>query len=115
MDPVSNVDRIVLILQQRLRDRTRAVAHSTTNQPASKPPADALASVQALAAVEGVDEGQLRRALIQNVLADQFGAELINDAKFQQVVEGVTQTINADGQASELLGRAIHELRASAR
>jgi hypothetical protein len=111
MDPISNVDRLVLLLRQRLSERSRGGAGATRrDRAAAKPDA-----VRALDGVRDLDDRQLRRALVQNVLTDQFGAEMINEAQFQQMVDRVTETIEDDAAASALLGRLVAELRAAAR
>ncbi|HWE45780.1 MAG TPA: hypothetical protein VG407_07105 [Caulobacteraceae bacterium] len=116
MDPISNVDQIVLILRQRLQERARAAASKNKTPPGvsnARRPAR-LQSVRSLAAVEGVDDPQLRRTLVQNILSDQFGAELVNEAQFQQVVDQVTVALEENEQASVLLTRLVSELRAGA-
>jgi hypothetical protein len=117
MDPISNVDRLVFLLRQRLSERSKLgpAARSGGKAAAGERPGTGLDPVHALAAVDGVDDRQLRRALIQNILADQLGPKLLNEAKFQQVVDRVTETIESDGGASQLLARLVGELRASAR
>ncbi|MEO8114925.1 MAG: hypothetical protein ABI655_11110 [Phenylobacterium sp.] len=116
MDPISNVDRLVFLLRQRLLERAKAGPATRAQKVASGERAAAgLDHIHALAAIDGVDDRQLRRALVQNILADQFGASLLNEAKFQQVVDRVTETIEGDGGASKLLTRLVGELRASAR
>jgi hypothetical protein len=116
MDPVTNVDQLVLLLRQRLAERSRtpggAAPRKADAADAHGPSVDPL---RALAAVDGVDERQLRRALVQSILADQFGAPLINDAKFQQVVDRVAETIEAEPDAARLLGRMVGALKASVR
>lgn len=113
MDPVSNVDRLVLMLRQRLetRDRTRGPARKADAR--AQQAAGGLAAAQALAAVEAVDERQLRRALIQGLLADQLGPELLNAPRFQQVVDRVLGAIEADGSGRALLDRISAEIRAT--
>ncbi len=112
MDPISNADRLLLLLRQKLLDRSKAAASGRAARPAAQRPSNAgLGSVQALAGIEGVDERQLRRALIQALLADQLGEGLINEAEFQQVVERVTSAIGEDRVAASLLGRVIEDLR----
>lgn len=116
MDPISNVDQIVLILRQRLQERTRAVT-SKSKAPAAASNAGRpakLLSVRSLASVEGVDDPQLRRTLVENILSDQFGADLVNEGEFQQVVDQVTTALEDDEQASALLTRLVSELRAGA-
>jgi len=115
MDPISNIDRLVLVLRQRLQEQARTSAHRAGERSrADRAEARGLDSVQALAGVEGVDDHQLGRALIQSILADHFGPELINDAKFQQVVDRVTETLEQDEGGAALLGRMVGELRGSA-
>jgi len=112
MDPISNVDRLVLLLRQRLAERSTATRNSAAARRSSPPPADA---VRALAAVEGMDERHLRRALIQNLLSDVFGQRLVNEAQFQQVVDRVTQTIEDDPDTARLLQRVVGDLKTAAR
>lgn len=114
MDAISNVDRLVLVLRQRLQERARRAAANSSDRSASAD-TNRLEKLHALAAVEGVDDRQLGRALIQNILADQFGAGLINDAKFQQLVDRVTETLREDEAGDALLGRMVTELRDAAR
>jgi hypothetical protein len=116
MDPVSNVDHIVLLLRQRLLERTKAPATGGhARAAATKPSTASLDTLQALAAVETLDDRQLRRALVQNILVEALGSQLLNDAKFQRVVDRVTETLEADPAMGRLLGRLVGELRLSAR
>lgn len=113
MDPVSNADRLVRILRQRLQERSR-----TGNRGAAGGQAESASrgsGLQALAAVAGVDDRHMRRSLIQSILTDQFGTDLLNDAKFQTVVDQVTETLEQDPQGARLLNRMVAELRAAAR
>ena len=112
MDPISNVDRLVLLLRQRLQERERAKGASRTSRPNRQVEPRA---VEALAALEGVDERQFRRSLIQGLLSDQFGQGVINDAKFQQVVDRVLGALEDDPKGRELLDRISREMRAAAR
>jgi hypothetical protein len=113
MDPVSNVDRLVLLLRQRLSERAatqRGGAAASRRRPQA--PAD---MVRELAAVEGLDDRRLRRALIQSLLADAFGKQVVNEAQFQQVVDRVTQTLEEDPAMARLLHRVVGDLRTAAR
>lgn len=113
MDPISNVDRVVLLLRQRLEERKRALqkSNSAALSPANRRRDTQVGGVRALASLDGVDEKAMRRAFIQTLLADQFGQSLINDAQFQQVVERVTDAIEADPATSRLLSRFLSDLR----
>ncbi len=114
MEPISNADRLVLLLRQKLQERAKAGgAARTADKSRSGVATPAPSGLQALAAAEGVDERTLRRAFVQHLLADQLGPELINDAQFQQVVTRVTDTIEEDAAAAGLLSRLIADLRAS--
>jgi hypothetical protein len=114
MEPISNVDRLVLLLRQRLQDRDRLRAGDTAagHRTAKKSDANGLSAAQALAAAESIDERQLRRALIQDLLSDQFGERMLNEPRFQQVVDRVTTAIEADESGLALLRRISGELRA---
>lgn len=112
MEPISNADRLILLLRQKLQERARSGATSVGSRPAAKVP-DTPTGIRALTAVEGSDEAPLRRALIQNLIADQLGSEFINDAQFQQIVSRVTETIEEDPDTAQLLTRLIAELRES--
>lgn len=118
MDAISNVDRLVFLLRQRLQERSKtgAAARSGGARAAGgERAATGLDNIHALAAVDGVDDRQLGRALIQNILADQLGPKLLNEAKFQQVVDRVVETLERDDGSAQLLTRLVGELRASAR
>jgi hypothetical protein len=117
MDPVSSVDSLVVLLRQRLAERSRAGASQTRGKVSGSTgqTAKGVRSLDALAAIDGVDERQLKRALIQNLLTDQFGAHLINDAKFQQIIDRVMDAIDGEASSAGLLSRVAGELRATAR
>jgi DNA-binding TFAR19-related protein (PDSD5 family) len=115
MEPINNADRLVLLLRQKLEERAKA---GTTARAGAKTQANTVApaeasGVRALAALEGADERALRRAVVQNLLADQLEPQLLNDAQFQQIVSRVTDAIEDDPDAAKLLSRVIAELRLS--
>ncbi len=114
MDPVSNIDRLVLLLRQRLQERTQLVARQGGQRTSLTQPAG-VDGLQALAALEAVDDRQFRRALIQSILAEQLGGKLINEAKFQQVVDRVAETLGADAESAKLLDRVASDVRSAAR
>jgi hypothetical protein len=116
VDPVSNVDRLVLLLRQRLqeRDRTRGPARKADAR-AREASGGGVAAARALAALEDVDERQLRRALIQGLLSDQLGRQVLNEPRFQQVVDRVVTAIEGDEGGRALLDRISREMRAAGR
>jgi len=110
MDPISQVDQLALILRQRILDqsKTRSARHKPSG---TETRSSWVGGLKAMAATDGIDDHQLRRALIQNILAEQFGRGLINETKFQQVVERVVETLEADSSGSILMARCVAELR----
>jgi|SRR5882672_7431739 len=111
MEPISNADRLALLLRQKLQERAKAAA-----KPGAKPASNVAgpsepSGVLAPIPIESADERPFRRAVIQNILADQLGPALINDAQFQHVVSRVTEIIEDDPDASQLLSRVIADLR----
>lgn len=110
MDPISNVDRLVHILHQRLAEKARAAGRPA---PAPKPDSGKR-GIEKLAGLSGLSERQLKRALIAHILADQLGEQLVNDPRFQQIAEKVTETLDTDPYGAKLLTAVISDLRQSA-
>jgi hypothetical protein len=116
MDPISNVDRLAMLLRQRLAERSKADARRADGRrSAERPAAGQPPAVEALASAEGVGERQLRRAVVENILADQLGQGLRNEARFQQVVERVTDALADDPGTARLLNRVVEDMRRGAR
>ncbi|MEJ0027176.1 MAG: hypothetical protein WDN01_14200 [Rhizomicrobium sp.] len=113
MEPISNADRLVHLLRQKLQERAKARGGAGVRARSGVQAPDEPAGLQALAAIDGADEHHLRRTLIQNLLADQLGPALLNDAQFQQIVSRVTEAINADEAAARLLSRLIADLKST--
>lgn len=115
MVPISNIDRLVLLLRQRLSERGRRPAPSEVNRATSSRRVAGPSALRALAGVDGVEGRHLRRALIQDLLADSFGEQAVNDADFQRIVERVTDAIEAEPAAARLLERVVGEVTGAAR
>lgn len=111
MPPVSNIDRVVLLLRQRLEERERLRRTRSDRRPSYESAASA-SGIGALSSIEGIDEKTLRRTFIQTLLAEQLGKTWINDAQFQQVVDRVTNAMDADPSTARLMSRLIDELQA---
>jgi hypothetical protein len=111
MDPISNANRIAMLLRQRLQDRSKSAAPERSGAGGSGQTMrrGALRNVNV---VDQLDDRKLKRALIENILADEFGTELINDARFQQVVSQVTDVLDGDTEGGPLLAEVIADLRA---
>ncbi|HEY9219047.1 MAG TPA: hypothetical protein VIO94_13425 [Phenylobacterium sp.] len=111
MTRVQNIDQLVLVLRQRLLQQTAGTKRSQTTQRRSPRSPQA---IEALAASEGLDDRPLRRAVIQDILAEQFGRELLNQPQFQLVVDRVAATLEDDPNGAQLLNSVIRELREAA-
>lgn len=114
LDPIRNVDRLVLLLRQRLQDRARASGAAGERLGAVADPHQRVDQLQALASIETVDDRQVGRALIQSLLADHFGRDMLNDAGFQRVVDRVSETLEQDSSGSALLSQLVAELKRQA-
>jgi hypothetical protein len=114
MDPISNVDQLVLLLRQKILEKTRTTGPSTSARRNSAP-AEATNGLRALAAIKDIDDREIDRALVQDILAGHFGRELFNEAPFQQVVTRVTEALRTDPGSSALLSRVVGDLRKAAR
>ena len=117
MDPVSNASRIAMMLRARLQERAKAGAAGRTVKSESKGSGEAerKGAVRNAEAIEGLDDRRLKRALIEDILTDQFGTALVNDARFQQVVDQVTEAIEADAEGGAIFSRVVEDLRAGTR
>lgn len=115
MNPISQVDRLVMILRQRMLERAKTSGTKRKDAGRGAAKGISLDRLKAVAAFDAVDDQHLSRALVQHILADQFGENLINDTKFQQVVERVTDALLEDENGALLLSRLVSELRKTAR
>jgi hypothetical protein len=105
----------VLLLRQRLAEQSqtqRKTKGEGAGGTAARPAAPKHA-IQALAAIEGVDERVLKRAIVQSLLAESLGSGFVNEAEFQQVVDKVVATLGDHAGGSELLARIVGEVGAA--
>lgn len=110
MSPVSNVDRIMLILRQRLSDRAGTARKSGGSDTRSQTVGGRQA-IAALAATEGIDERLLRRTLVQTLLVEQLGTALLNDVRFQEIVSQVSDALENDARGKALLDGLMNDIR----
>jgi hypothetical protein len=116
MEALSNVDRFVVLLRQKLAERATvrpasAKRTSRTDRTAQTAPQRAIAEVAARA---GADDRTLRRTIVEQLLTDQLGPELANEPRFQQIVERVTALIAADPELGAVLAEILVQVRARA-
>jgi hypothetical protein len=111
MTTISNVDRVILLIRQRLKEHARAAGKGPAPEAGRKSLAE---HVRALAALEGVDQRAVKRVLIEQILAAEFGADMVNDASFQQVVERVLEALDTSDAAQQLTASVVAALKQSA-
>jgi hypothetical protein len=113
VDPISNADRLVRLLRQRLEERSKAKSSDQTAATAQVRARglDATKVITGQFARAGGKDGTLRRTLVEQLLADQFGSGLVNEPKFQQVVDRVTSAMEADPDIAQILGEVVLELK----
>lgn len=115
MEPISNVDRIAMLLRQRLLEQSKASGAASPTSELNARSSSGKARVNPLAGVEGLDDHQMRRVMIQSILSAELGSGLINEARFQQVVDRVTEALEDDEGARALLNKVMTDLGAAAR
>ena len=114
MTRIGNVDQVLLLLREQLErsgrgrnaERSASTARSTA---ATAPP---LERARALAALDGLPEEEVRRAVVRGLLLDAFGESMSNDPAFQSVIDNVLRIIADMPGGSELVDRAVAQLRA---
>lgn len=112
MTRVTNTDQILLLLQQQLqrvsgRKETRRTAKVGSNRPGQLP---TIGRLKALAQLQELSNEEFERTLIQGLLIDEFGEAVVNDPRFQKMVDKVLAIISSDMQTRQLLLGAKHEL-----
>jgi hypothetical protein len=107
--PISNSDRLVRQLRQRLekRARTQAAVPSTRVGAIEERPQSSAQEAFTNLARGGLQREGLRRLLIEQLLLDQFGSDVVNDASFQQLTDRVTQMMQSDAEISQLIDQTL--------
>jgi hypothetical protein len=118
MDAVSNINQVMLILRQKLQERARKGATSSTSKSAPSlqdttrsDDVDPMRRIADLARDDGLEDQQLARLFIESLLTREFGSALSNDAQFQQVIERVMQSLSSDTQLAAILNTAIIDIK----
>lgn len=113
MDPVSNSDRLVRLLRQKLEERAKSRAPDKRGRvgPVELGQRPGIRTIAGDMARGGGSGSLLRRALIEQLLTDRFDGRLANDAKFQQIVDQVTAIMADDSQTRRMLDAVVAELR----
>jgi hypothetical protein len=102
-----------MLLRQRLMERAKLAAKKAASSlgAVAEPPATPLSALTSLAANQGLDEHANRRAFVEHLLGTEFGDQLLNQAKFQQLVEQVTRVMETDPELSRQMTQVLSSLR----
>ena len=109
MGPVSLPDRFAILLRARLEARARA---ARAGQPTLSKAAASQASLMVLAARAGADKKQLSRMMIEQMLTENFGSKLANEAGFQQVISRVAEAMEEDPELANQMEILLASLSA---
>lgn len=115
MTRISNNDQILLLLRQQLLRLSGEKPAQRASKAGNKVHTDkvAVARLKALASVEEFGDDEFERTLVQGLLTDEFGEAIINDPRFQQLVDKVWKIIASDEQSRRLFADAKKELLSS--
>lgn len=116
MDPISQVDQLVLLLRQRLLERSAARPRHRSESGVRGDLARLSASqrLQQIAALDALGERGVRRGIVQSLLAEHLGRELLNDANFQQTIDDVVDALERDEKGRAVMREVIVQLRRTA-
>ncbi|HYD86001.1 MAG TPA: hypothetical protein VEA80_00860 [Vitreimonas sp.] len=115
MTRVSNTDQVLILLRAQLqraeRQRRREAGSASAGRTAGAGP---LRRLQALVGEGALSDEDLPRALVTALLAEDFGAGLVNESKFQELVDQVGDLIERDATCSALLRACVAAIRSGA-
>lgn len=113
MTRVGNVDQVLLLLREQLqragrgRETGRKAAVDRTGRAAQRP----LDRVRALAALDSLNEDDVRRAVVRGILTEELGEGVGNDAQLQAIVDDVIRIIGETPGGARLIDRAVAQLK----
>jgi hypothetical protein len=113
MTRISNVDQVLLLLREQLQRTGKKRATGARSRTGRADPAAArpLDRVRGLAALDALNEEEVRRAVVRGILTEEFGEGVGNDAALQRIVDDVVRIIGEAPGGSDLLNRAVAQLR----
>lgn len=112
MTRIGNVDQVLLLLREQLQraGKGRQAARKPRSGPVTPRPLD---RVRALAAMASLNDDELRRAVVRGILTEELGEAVGNDAALQAIVDDVVRIIEETHGGTELVARAIAQLKVS--
>lgn len=113
MDAISKADRFVILLRQKLAERAKAqqTAHATRLETKRLAENETVRAIAGRTARAGAEDRKLRRTIIEQLLADRFGSALVNEARFQQIVDQVSELMASDADLGDLFSEVLVEVK----
>ncbi|NJM51316.1 MAG: hypothetical protein HC843_10990 [Sphingomonadales bacterium] len=116
MNPVSQADHFVILLRQQLAERLRKQKTDSIQKAESRAGQERKVTPVSSAVVRsGGDDRQLRRIIVEQLLTDRFGRNLVNEAGFQAVLDQVVEQMENDPAMLQMFSNVIGEVRREAR
>jgi hypothetical protein len=120
MDSVSTLDQVVALLRQQLAERTRPSDRAAPHKDVSARPScpeqssrralETLTECIAALRTSGVDDPErLSRTVVEWLLAREFGASVVNDPEFQQMVDEVSESVRDDPESAAGMKQLLSE------
>jgi hypothetical protein len=103
IDRLTDAERLAQMLRQRLIDRARTAKRDSVQVRTVSQSAGGVKPVS----LSGLDEKSQRRKIVERLLAENLGPQLVNDAQFQQITTQVTQAIESDPDMASLFAQLL--------
>lgn len=115
MTRIGTIDQILLLLREQLQraGEGRTQLNPSSAGTAGRPEPRPLDRARTLASLDAIDPDERRRLVIRTLLLEELGDKVGNDPAFASLVERVLTTMQDVPGASELIDRAIGQLRES--
>lgn len=123
MDPVSGINQVIQTLRQRLSEKDAIMTRRKSgpqqfNEPATHTTSASKSDVQrkiadAVKRIPTDEEERGAEVFVENILAWQFGEEMLNDPKFTEMTKEVVATLAEDQEQWQTLQNYLNFLRSS--
>ena len=112
MDPITSANPFAILLRQRLLERAKQAAKSAASKAAtvSHTAPNSLAPLSSFVSNKCVTDHESNRALIEHMLGTEFGDHMLNQAKFQRLVDRVTKAMESDPELSRQMHKVLGAL-----
>lgn len=113
MTRITNSDQLAILLRQQIGQllrKTTSAKGKTAKGERNQFAVSDLSRIQQIAASEEFGESEVQRALIQSLLVEELGEGLMNEAKFQQLIDRVHAIIRDDQDSARLLKDSVRQV-----